>query len=938
MLDDFRLEFDHGLDDFQVRACESLESGRSVLVAAPTGAGKTVVAEFAVALAIARGVRVFYTAPIKALSNQKFQDLSARYGASRVGLLTGDTTINRDAPIVVMTTEVLRNMVYAGQDLADLGFVVLDEVHYLGDRFRGPVWEEVIIHLPEHVRLVSLSATVSNAEEFGDWLSEVRGSTEVIVSEHRPVPLHHHVAVGTDIHPLFEPSGPAGDTTGPGGHRDRSGTGKKGSNKNGSVKKGKGTAAKRGPGVQGASAAVGRSGPPRVSRDLQQVVRPFVGRGGSRRDKYRRPGGHLRFRRPSRVLIARELDEVGLLPAIFFIFSRRGCDDAVEQMLAGGADFTTQEEKDHILARLDDLIDEVATEDLGVLGFHSFQEGLMKGYGAHHAGLIPAFKELVEELFADGYLRLVFATETLALGVNMPARTVVLEKLTKFNGESHVQITPGEFTQLTGRAGRRGIDVEGHALVVWHPSIELADIGALASKRTYALRSQFTPTYNMTANLLARMTVEDATGVLETSFAQFQADRGVVELARRVRKNEEALAGYRKSMACDRGDFEEYAALRQQLTDTEKSAGKTRNRVRQVSALESLDEVAPGDVIVLPGSKIRGAAVVLTGTENRGGATRLPSVLTENGKIWHLRPHEVQHPALPLGRVRMPKKFNLRSGGERHRLAQSLASALEAGKVERPAEAIARSRQEGGRARTKGARVDVDEIERLREAIRSHPCHDCPDREAHARWANRVHRLEKEGAGLTRQIEKRTSSIAQVFVRVREVLTTLGFLPDDSRILRRIYGERDLLTAMTVREGLWDRLDEPEVAALASTLVYQARRAEMYGRRTLPSAGVEEAYGDLQRLWKDLYRLEEDAGLPTTPEPDDGLANAVFRWTEGATLTRALGSSDIAAGDFVRWAKQTLDLLGQVAEVCAPATAPTVRRAAEAIRRGVVAD
>ena len=868
----FAARLEYALDPFQESACRTLQQGRSVLVAAPTGAGKTVVAQFAVQLAVEQGVRVFYTTPIKALSNQKFAELGREYGTERVGLLTGDVSINRDAPIVVMTTEVLRNMIYSGTDLTSLGYVVLDEVHYLGDRFRGPVWEEVIIHLPAHVALVSLSATVSNAEEFGAWLREVRGHTEVIVSEHRPVPLHHHVAVGTDLHPLFRA----------GGSRE-------------------------------------------VNRDLEHAVRPFLGR-GSRRDR-RRPH-HVRFQRPSRTALIRELADDGLLPAIFFIFSRNGCDDAVEQCLAAGLDLTDRVEKRHIMGRLEELHDELGSEDLSVLGYHSFSAGLVHGFGAHHAGLIPQFKELVEELFVEGYLRAVFATETLALGVNMPARTVVLEKLTKFNGESHVPVTPGEFTQLTGRAGRRGIDIEGHAVVVWHPSLDLADIGALASKRTYALQSRFTPTYNMTANLLARMSKSDAEKVLETSFAQFQADKGVVGLARRARRTEEALEGYRASMQCERGDFEEYAQLRRTLSEMEKRAGRTRSKLKQRETIESLGRLRHGDVVLLPSKRIDGPAVVITPMTNRDGDMRLPTVLTEQGKVWHLRMHEITEPAVALGRIRMPKKFNHRQAGERRALRDTLLAALEDGRVRRPTEAA---------PPTKGPRVQTEEIALVREQLRAHPCHGCPDREHHARWAERAEKLRKETAGLARQIEGRTSSIAHVFDRVCRVLTTMRFLPDDSRILRRIYGERDLLTALSVRAGLWDPLSEPEAAAFASALVYQARR-EGFREPRVPTASLEAALFELRSTWQNLFRIETDARLPVTPEPEFGLVQPIFRWTEGKSLSNALSGSEIAAGDFVRWAKQTLDLLGQVAEVCEPATAVTVRRTAEAIRRGVVAD
>lgn len=870
-LAEFRNELSFELDDFQLQACSALSDGRSVLVAAPTGAGKTIVAQFAVKLAVSRGVRVFYTAPIKALSNQKFNELCDAYGEESVGLLTGDVSIRRDAQIMVMTTEVLRNMIYSGTDLSDLGFVVLDEVHYLGDRFRGPVWEEVIIHLPIHVLLVSLSATVSNAEEFGAWLAEVRGSTDVIVSEHRPVPLHNHACVGTDIFPLFAPRGF------------------------------------------------------NLNKELERYVRRFQPSPGNRR----RGRYFSRFRRPARSSVIEALGSENLLPAIFFIFSRNGCDDALDQCLAGGVDLTSSREKQEIALRLDDLSEELPAEDLGVLGFHNFSAGLIQGIGVHHAGLIPQFKEVVEELFVRGLLRVVFATETLALGINMPARTVVLEKLTKFNGESHVQITPGEYTQLTGRAGRRGIDVEGHAVTVWNPQIELADIAALASKRTYALKSQFTPTYNMAANLLARMTSEDAKKVLETSFAQYQADAAVVGLARKVRSKEETLAGYESAMECSYGDFSEYAGLRRTIAQLEKRASNQRSKLRQRDVIESLSHLSMGDTIFIPSRRGFGACVVLQALRNDDHGVRLPTVLTESGKVWHLRPHEVTEPAVKLGRIKLPKKFNHRVVAHRRQVQAIVETALDEGRLKDPA-AVPRSKH-------KAPTVGQEEIQLVRQQLRDHPCHECPDRETHARWAERAAKVEKELSSLTHQIEGRTSSIAHVFDRVCNVLVTLKFLPDDSWILRRIYGERDLLTAMSVRAGIWDRLTEPEVAALASSLVYQARREEG-GVPRLPSKQLQEAFGELQQLWSQLFHIETDSRLPITPEPDPGMMKAIFAWTEGKTLSSAMGSAEFSAGDFVRWAKQTLDLLGQVENVVEPGTAKVIKRAAMSIRRGVVLD
>jgi ATP-dependent RNA helicase HelY len=443
----FRAGYDFGLDEFQVRACEAVEDGRGVLVAAPTGSGKTVVGEFAVHLALEQGRKCFYTTPIKALSNQKFRDLVTRHGPERVGLLTGDNTVNSEAPVVVMTTEVLRNMLYAGSaTLAGLGYVVMDEVHYLADRFRGGVWEEVIIHLPESVTVVSLSATVSNAEEFGEWLSTVRGDTDVVVEERRPVPLWQHVMVGTRLLDLFV-SGDTGD-----GQR------------------------RVNPELQ------------RYSRDEHRFARVGDRRPGRGGHRPRRNGGAYT---PSRVEVLDRLDRAALLPAITFVFSRAGCEAAVRQCLDAGLRLTSPEERDEIRAVVEHRCADIPDEDLHVLGYHEWADGLERGVAAHHAGMLPTFKEVVEELFVRGLVRAVFATETLALGINMPARSVVIERLVKWNGETHAEVTPAEYTQLTGRAGRRGIDDEGHAVVLWQPGLDAAAVAGLASTRTYPLRSSF---------------------------------------------------------------------------------------------------------------------------------------------------------------------------------------------------------------------------------------------------------------------------------------------------------------------------------------------------------------------------------------------------------------------------------------------------------------
>lgn len=809
LLDQFRSQRDFDLDPFQIEACSILERGRSVLVAAPTGAGKTVVAEFAVHIAMGTpNGKLFYTTPMKALSNQKFNELVDEWGAENVGLLTGDTNVNATARIVVMTTEVLRNMLYADSDLlTHLEFVVMDEVHFLADRFRGAVWEEVIIHLPRTVRMISLSATVSNAEEFGDWLMAVRGDTDIVVSEDRPVPLDQHVLIGSKFIDLFDSTGRAAtNRVNPEltqlshayqrtPHYRSGGSFGSGGGKGG----GRGGRGKR----VGVSNANGLSSEPRFDT-----------------------GGGQRMDRPH---VIDMLDEKNLLPAIFFVFSRAGCDQAVSQVVRSGIRLTDAEEREEIRQIVDERCRTLLDEDLAVLGYWQWLEGLERGVAAHHAGLLPAFKEVVEELFQRKLVKAVFATETLALGINMPARTVVLEKLDKFNGEARVPLTPGEYTQLTGRAGRRGIDVEGHALIQWSGGLDPQTVANLASRRTYPMNSSFRPTYNMAVNLITQFGRIRTRDILESSFAQFQADRAVVDLARKVAQQEESLAGMAKPMTCHLGDFAQYAQIRHDLNQLEKS-GK--------------------------------------GNESQSRAAR--------------------------------DKRN-------------------------------------------------QELARLRQRMRAHPCHSCPEREQHARWGERWWKLRRQTDQLTAQIDSRTGAVARIFDRVCEVLVDTGYLERDPQgtelavtpigdQLARIYGERDLLVAECLRRNLWDGIDPPGLAALACAIVFEPRRDDgTLHERRLPRGVFRTALESTTTLWAELDDLESHHKLPGTTPLATGLCQAMHRWASGGRLDDVLFDADMPAGDFVRWSKQTIDLLDQLVGVSDVKLAKTARSALDLVRRGIVA-
>jgi ATP-dependent RNA helicase HelY len=905
----FAGELPFALDGFQQQACEALERGHGVLVCAPTGAGKTVVGEFAVHLALDAAGKCFYTTPLKALSNQKHTDLVARYGKDRIGLLTGDLSVNANAPVVVMTTEVLRNMLYADSPvLQGLSHVVMDEVHFLADRMRGAVWEEVILHLPEEVRLVSLSATVSNAEEFGGWIKTVRGDTTVVVDDHRPVPLWQHMLVGKRIFDLFD--------------------------------------------YDANQAATRRQ--PVVDPDLLRHIahrreadrladwrgpRRPAGRGGPGR-----PGRLSVNRPPSRPDVIAMLDHEGLLPAITFVFSRAGCDAAVAQCLRSSLRLTTEEDRAQIAEVIDHRCGDLQDSDLAVLGYYDWREGLLRGLAAHHAGLLPVFRHTVEELFTAGLIKAVFATETLALGINMPARTVVLERLVKFNGEQHVPLTPGEYTQLTGRAGRRGIDVEGHAVVIWHPDIEPAEVAGLASTRTFPLRSSFAPSYNMTINLVHRVGPEQAHRLLEQSFAQYQADRSVVGLVRGVERGQRMLDEVAAELGGSDAPILEYARLRERISQHERAQARASRLHRRQAANDALAALRRGDIITITHGRRGGLAVVLESA--RDSSDPRPLVLTEHRWAGRISSADYSGASRPVGSMTLPKRVEHRQP----RVRRDLASALRSAAAGLPIPS--------GRRGSRSEERDVDpELVSLREQLRSHPAHGEPGREAQVRVAERFLRIERDNAALQKKVAAATNSLARTFDRIVGLLTERGFIrvvdgdpavTDDGRLLARIYSESDLLVAECLRTGAWTGLRPAELAAVLSSVLYESRGGDgptPPRNEQVPTPRLRQALHRTRKLSAELRADEQRHRIALSREPDDGFVMAVYRWASSGDLAGALAAADaegigsaLSAGDFVRWCRQVLDLLDQVRNAAPqPDLQLTAKRAIDAIRRGVVA-
>jgi ATP-dependent RNA helicase HelY len=823
-------------DRFQREAVGVVDRGESVVVTAPTGSGKTLIAEAAVHITLSRGQRAFYTAPIKALSNQKFSDFRQVYGDDRVGLLTGDNVINGDAPLVVMTTEVLRNMIYSESNaLDDLGVVVLDEVHYLQNRNRGSVWEEIIIHLPAGIQLVNLSATVANDVEFTDWMRSRRGPCGLVTETHRPVPLEsmylmkdRYEGNALTLLPLFAAKGT------------------------------------------------------RVNPQLARMRKK--GRGAARR-----------LAAPRRLEVAEEIAKDGLLPAIYFIFSRVGCEKAAALISGSRLQMTTTAERHEIRQRIDLATQHLSASDLSVLGFPVWASQLERGVAAHHAGMVPAFKEAVEDLFASRLVKLVFATETLSLGINMPARTVVLERLSKFTGETHETLTPGDYTQLTGRAGRRGIDTAGTAIVLYDERLPVERVADIAREGSRPLRSSFQPSYNMAVNVVANYERGRAEELLGASFAEFRRARRQSELQARIEARTQDLTDFRQRAECDLGDIEHYLAT---------EGGRASDHLAAMRGFAQ--RARSGDVLNLGDDADRWVLMA------RGwGASPRLLLLSEEGDVKRVAPENLPSTTAILGAIDLPKPIRARDTSY-HATVTSLLRAWEP---------------------TDGAVPDG-----FRHAASADPVASCPDLADHLGWIRRIERVERELTRLDRKRRSAGAGFVARFERIRKLLDDWGYLAgwtltDKGARLRFVYNELDLLIAESIQRGVFDDLDAASVVALASIFTYQARSHAV--EEDLPNAQVATSAVLVDEIWRELVRAERDRGLPETRQPEPGFAATAHAWAAGRDLDEIF-DEETAAGDFVRNCRQLLDLLRQLRDAF-PALQEQAAAAVQTVDRGIVA-
>jgi superfamily II RNA helicase len=859
--------FPFELDEFQKNAIASLNAERSVVVCAPTGSGKTLIGEYAIYRALSRGKRVFYTTPLKALSNQKLRDFREKFGFDQVGLLTGDASIHRDAPILVMTTEIFRNMLYGtpigqvGTSLTDVEAVVLDECHYMNDRQRGTVWEESIIYCPREVQLVALSATVANSDQLTDWLNQVHGPTDLIFSDFRPVPLEFHFGNTKGLFPL-------------------------------------------------------------LSDDKTQInprLRKRAKKGERDRGRAGRPEA------PSIVYTLSQLQQRDMLPAIYFIFSRRGCDKSVGEL--GDLWLVDPDEAYKLRVQIDEFL--VKNPDAGRVGQIA---PLYRGIAAHHAGILPAWKALVEELFQQGLIKVVFATETLAAGINMPARTTVISTLSKRTDNGHRLLNASEFLQMAGRAGRRGMDERGHVVTLQTPFEGAKEAGYLATSQADPLVSQFTPSYGMVLNLLQTHTIDQARELIERSFGKYMATLHLRPQQEHLTELQTQLAQLQAQVAAvDDNEIAVYEKLRQRLK-VEKQLLKTLQEQsleeRQQNLGLMLSFAMSGTLLSLKGKNITvpiPVTAVLVGKTQGSGQAPYLVCLGQDNRWYVATTADVVDLYAELPRVEVPPnllppaEMPLKPGQSRRGNPETIAIASEipdTSEVVNIAPEVAEQ---------------LSRFNAVQEQMEAHPLHSMGNTAAIFKRKGRCIELEAEIQELQQQLEQQAQRHWEEFLNLIEILQSFECLDNLvptklGEIAAAIRGENELWLGLVLSSGQLDNIDPQHLAAVIAALVTETPRPDSFVHFDL-SEEVDQAWSSLQKIRRSVLKVQHRHGvaLPVGLETKFlNLIAIVEHWGLGVEWVELCGKTSLDEGDVVRILRRTLDLLSQI---------PHVPHLSEALRR-----
>ena len=879
--------FPFPLDEFQLEAIDALDQGHSVVVSAPTGSGKTLVGEYAIHRALSHGQKVFYTTPLKALSNQKLRDFRDQFGDDNVGLMTGDLSVNREASIVVMTTEIFRNMLYAEADdsddpLADVEAVVLDECHYMNDSQRGTVWEESIIHCPPSVQLVALSATVANSGQLTDWIERVHGPTTLVSSDYRPVPLQFSFCSAKGLHPLLNDAGT-------GLH----------------------------PNCKVWRAPKGQKRKGRSPRPPQPEAPPIS-------------------------FVVAQMAERDMLPAIYFIFSRRGCDKAVRDL--GIQCLVNKDEQARISARLKRYSAEnpEAVRD----GIHA--DALTRGIAAHHAGVLPAWKELIEELFQQGLVKVVFATETLAAGINMPARSTVIASLSKRTERGHRPLMGSEFLQMAGRAGRRGLDSRGYVVTVQSRFEGVREAGQLATSPADPLVSQFSPSYGMVLNLLQRHDLAKARELVERSFGRYLAGLDLVDeqdLLDQLRLQLGQLEGVSGDIPWE--DFEEYEKLRGRLREERRLLRILQQQAEESLANEltlALQFASTGTLVSLKSPQLKGRVTPAVIVDKIDGPGQFPLLLClTDDNVWVLLPCQsvvsihAELSCLQVDGLAVPELH--RSGELRHGDQASGGLALAVAHMARRHDMVTPQYDLAGEVLTQ-ARLVRD----LEEQQEQHPAHRWGDRKQLKKHRRRMEELEQEIQERQQQLHQRSNRHWETFMALLEILQEFGCLDglnptEIGRTVAAIRGDNELWLGLALMSGHLDDLSPPDLAAVFEAISTEVNRPDLWSGFPPPPA-AEEAMQDLVGLRRELLRAQDrhNVVVPAWWEPE--LMGLVEAWAKGIDWTDLIANTSLDEGDVVRIMRRTVDLLAQVpyCEAISDQLRSHARQALRAINRFPVAE
>jgi superfamily II RNA helicase len=851
LLESFKARYAFPLDDFQLRAISAILDGKSVIVSAPTGSGKTLVAEFAIHAALHRGRRIAYTTPLKALSNQKYADFGRQWGAENVGILTGDVKVNPRAPVVVMTTEILRNMFYSG-GLPGLDTVVLDECHYMGDEGRGTVWEEIIVNCPKDVALVALSATVRNVNEIADWIGLVHRPIVAVTHPHRPVPLQYLVAdLSGEIHTYDAVRHGKvrllGEERDSGGYNDR-----------------------------------GRW-------YTRRVVDPTV--------------------------MLDELESRGWLPAIYFIFSRAGCERAMETVLAEGKPLLSREQRRQVDEAIREQIGENPTIAESPLNQTIFQ-ALGMGVGLHHAGILPTVKRFTELLFERGLCKVVFATETMSLGIHMPAKSVVLQSLTKRTDRGFRSLTHNELTQMAGRAGRRGIDPEGKCVMALDVRDGFDDMKRVVDGPPEPVVSQFKLGYGSVALLLSTGSdLATIRRIVESSFGQYQNMKRIRSMEADVASLETAVTdGRRFEAPC--GDFSRigrYRAVRSEVEVARMARGKGGRRGRSAA------EAEPGRLALV--RRKSGASLgLIVGVDHRRHRNLIQVMLPHGGTV-AMKEGNVKRVFWQTPPLHVPRDWEHRTRGLTEQMARLSVPEL----VERE--------------KSHGPEGTLAAIE----------CHRCP-------WGsqNRCEQAWKGLESVDRQLAQKREMLDafrnaywQEFLRVVEVLERFGAVQDakllaKGQLISGLRHDNELLVAEIVDRGILADTTLPEAATLCSGLIEEARSGDAAVARLFlkKRPKLKRKLQEMESVANTILEVQRRHGLPMPVSVSTGFMPSVFRWASGeddwaAIVEESFGGHE---GDLIRAMRRLIDVLRQLGEApeVEPALAGLLARAARVIDRGIV--